>query len=465
MIKSNQYFFNFLLVVCDILAVSGSLLIAWYIRFVSPFFTDGVRTMDFEAYMMNLLFIVPVYLFMFLISGLYKPYRKQRFSKEFGKIVMANTVSILVVITVLYTIGSIHFSRIMLGLFYGFSILIMTFERGIIRKALRTLRERGYNIKHIIIVGAGALGKTFADKVIGDRQLGYEIRGYIDDYYPKMEKDGIPILGTTREVNTIFEEYRVDEVVIALPNASYKRINEVIDACEYQGIKTQVIPDYFNLTQGSKPALDELDGIPLINTRYIPLDEPINRFIKRLADIIMSLGVLVIGAPFLLVIACLVKITSPGPVIYKQTRIGMDRKHFSIYKFRSMRDDVPEVGEQEWTTEDDPRRTKFGTFIRSTSIDELPQFFNVLKGDMSVIGPRPERPYYVNKFKSQVPKYMIKHHVRPGITGWAQVNGWRGDTSIIERINCDIDYIENWSFWLDIKIFFMTFKALFKNAY
>ena len=465
MIKSNQHFFNFLLVLFDIIAVSCGLLLAWYIRFVSPFFTDGIRTMHFEAYVGLLIFIIPVYLVLFLIFGLYKPYRKQRFFKEWQGIVGANTLGILLVLAFLYTGKSIHFSRYMLGMFYIFSVFLMTLERGTLRKGLRMMRERGYNLKYIIIVGAGALGQTFADKVLGDRQLGYKICGYVDDYYPKENKDGIPILGTTKEMSRILEEFRVDEVIIALPNTSYKRINEVIDECEYQGIKTQIIPDYVNLIQGSRPAFDELDGIPLINTRYIPLDEPVNRFIKRFLDVVLSGSFLILFSWFYLLIAILVKVTSPGPVIYKQVRVGMNRKEFYIYKFRSMRNDIPEKGDQLWTTENDPRKTKFGSFIRKTSIDELPQFFNVLKGDMSIIGPRPERPYYVHQFKEEVPKYMIKHHVRPGMTGWAQVNGWRGDTSIEERIKCDIEYIEKWSLWLDVKIFFKTFVTIFDNAY
>lgn len=465
MIKSNQHFFNFLLILADAVVISGSLLLAWYFRFVSPVFIDGFRSMLLKDYMGLLSFIIPVYLVLFLMFGLYKPYRKQRFVKEWQEIITANTIGILIVLAVLYTGKSIHFSRYLLGLFYGFSVVFMSVERGMIRKVLRSMREHGFNIKHIIIVGAGALGQRFAAKVTDDRQLGYKICGYVDDYYPKSEKNGIPILGTTREMNDILEKHRVDEVIIALPNTSYRRIDEVIDKCEYQGIKTQIIPDYFNLIQGSKPAFDELDGIPLINTRYIPLDEPFNKFIKRLFDLIASLLILVLLSPLLLIVAILVKVTSPGPVIYKQIRVGMNRREFSIYKFRSMRNDVPEVGNTRWTTENDPRKTKFGTFIRKTSIDELPQFVNVLKGDMSIVGPRPERPFYVNQFKDEVPKYMIKHHVRPGLTGWAQVNGWRGDTSIVERINCDIEYIEKWTPLLDVKIFLMTFPALFKNAY
>jgi Undecaprenyl-phosphate glucose phosphotransferase len=465
MIKSNQRFFNFLLVLFDVFVVTISLLSAWYIRFVSFFFDDGVRTMDLQAYIGLLTMIIPIYFIIFMIFGLYRPYRKQRFTKECQKIILSNMVAIAIVMSVLFTQKSIHFSRYMLGMFFVTSTLLMMIERGSIRKILRIARKHGFNLKYVIIVGAGSLGQAFASKIREDRQLGYKITGYVDDYYTQTEKDGIPILGTTRKMNTILEEFQVDEVIIALPNTSFKRIDEVIDICEYQGIKTQVIPDYFHLVKGTQAYFDELDGIPLINTRYIPLDKPLNKWAKRLLDMLISLIILTLISPVLIITAVLVKITSPGPIIYKQIRVGMGRKEFWIYKFRSMRCDLSKVGDTGWTTEDDPRKTKFGAFIRKTSIDELPQFINVLKGDMSIVGPRPEQPHYVNQFKDEIPKYMIKHHVRPGITGWAQVKGWRGDTSIKERIACDIEYIEKWSLWFDIKIFFMTFKAVFKSGY
>ena len=465
MIKSHQHFFNFILILLDAVTVGLSLLLAYWIRFSSPFYPDWVKVLNVSDYLALAAVIIPIYIILFAIFGLYKPIRTRRFYREGEMIFIADTVGILITVCWLYLTRNIYFSRLMLGYFYVFTILFVGLERYLIRKALTKLRAKGYNQKHIMIVGAGALGQQYARKAAENRELGYQITGYVDDYYPKEDKDGIPILGTTRELDQILETHRVDEVVIALPNTSQKRINDVIDICEFQGIKTQVIPDYFALIQGSKPSFDELDGIPLINTRYIPLDDPWKNVLKRSFDIVFSTLVLVILSPLLLVTAIGVKITSPGPVIYKQTRIGLNRKEFEIYKFRSMRNDVPDVGNKGWTTEDDPRKTKFGTFIRKTSIDDLPQFWNVLKGDMSVVGPRPERPYWVNQFKEEVPHYMIKHHVRPGLTGLAQVEGWRGDTSINERIQADIRYIENWTPWLDIKIMFKTPAAMMKTSY
>lgn len=465
MIKAHQRFFNFIQIVLDLAVVALSLLLAYWIRFVSPFYTDGVRVMDFENYLHLSFFILPVYFLCFAAFGLYKPQRKIRFLKEFKNIVFAVTTGLLLTTTYLYVTKSINFSRLMLGYFYVGTIVFVGLERFVVRRTLRSMREKGHNLKHVIVVGAGTAGQAYLNKVREYPELGYQVTGFVDDYYPKAEKDGIPVLGTTQQMEDILNRHYVDEVVIALPNNSYKKINKVIDACEFSGVKTQVIPDYINLIQGTQPSFDELDGIPLINTRNIPLDKPINNAIKRGFDIVMSSAVLLVLSPLLGVTALLVKLTSPGPVIYKQTRLGLNRKEFEIYKFRSMRADVPDGGATGWTTEDDPRKTKFGTFIRKTSIDELPQFWNVLKGDMSIIGPRPERPYWVNQFKEEIPHYMIKHHVRPGITGLAQVEGWRGDTSIEERIKADIRYIENWSPWLDLKIMLRTPGAMMKTSY
>ena len=213
--------------------------------------------------------------------------------------------------------------------------------------------------------------------------------------------------------------------------------------------------------------MDDLDGMPIINTRSIPLDNVFKAFVKRITDIIIALIAIIIFSPILLLCAIMVKLTSKGPILYKQERVGLNRKPFYMYKFRSMRVQTKEFEADKWTTKDDPRKTWWGNIMRKTSMDELPQFFNVLKGEMSVVGPRPERPYFVDKFKDEIPRYMIKHQVRPGITGWAQINGLRGDTSIEERIDYDLNYIENWTFAWDLQIIFLTpFKGLInKNAY
>ena len=262
-------------------------------------------------------------------------------------------------------------------------------------------------------------------------------------------------------MSDVFDRYRPDEVVSAVDMNDYEHTPQIIDACEKAGSKLAIIPIYADY-MSARPQFDDLNGIPLLNLRYIPLDNWFNAFCKRAMDIIGAGIILILSSPLMLFCAIGVKLSSPGPAIFRQVRIGLNKKPFIMYKFRSMRLNSREsVG---WSSNDDARKTKFGSFIRKYSLDEFPQFWNVLKGDMSLVGPRPEVPYYVEIFREQVPLYMVKHQVRPGITGWAQVNGFRGDTSIEGRIDHDIYYIEHWTFWFDLKILFMTvFGGKFKN--
>jgi Undecaprenyl-phosphate glucose phosphotransferase len=241
-------------------------------------------------------------------------------------------------------------------------------------------------------------------------------------------------------------------------------LNEIVDACEEEGIKAEIIPDYYKYLP-AKPSVDMLDDMPIINIRYVPLDDAFNKFKKIIEDYFVAIVAIIITSPIMIITAIAIKLESPGPIIFKQERIGYNGKPFMMYKFRSMKVQDDEEEKSQWTTEDDPRKTRVGTFIRKMSIDELPQFFNVLKREMSVVGPRPERPYFVEQFKKTIPKYMVKHQVRPGLTGLAQVNGYRGNTSIKKRIEYDIRYVENWSLVLDIQIMFRTVFRRSKNAY
>ena len=289
---------------------------------------------------------------------------------------------------------------------------------------------------------------------------------------PKMnEKDKelfsqINKIGSIDDLEDIFSKEDIDEVFITLNIKEYEKLGKIINKSEKYGIRTEIIPDYSKYIP-ARPYVEELDGLPVINIRYIPLDNLVNKFLKRAIDIIGSLILIILFSPIMICVAIFTKITSPGPIIFKQERVGLNNKIFTMFKFRSMKVQSKEEEKAEWTTENDPRKTKFGSFIRKTSLDELPQFFNVLIGNMSLVGPRPERPYFVEQFKDEIPKYMVKHQIRPGITGWAQVNGLRGDTSIEKRVEYDIYYLENWTFWFDIKILFLTvFKGFVnKNAY
>ena len=273
-------------------------------------------------------------------------------------------------------------------------------------------------------------------------------------------------MGEIDNLLIILPENRMDEIAITLSLADYDRLEQIVDWCEKSGVHTKFIPDYNSLIP-SKPYTEDILGLPVINIRYVPLTNTVNWWLKRSIDFLGALFAILIASPVMIGAAIAIKCTSKGPIIFKQERIGLHNEPFKMYKFRSMVQQTDEEEKKGWTVKDDPRVTKVGAFLRKTSLDELPQLFNILKGDMSLVGPRPERPQFVEKFKEEIPRYMIKHQVRPGLTGWAQVNGYRGDTSIRKRVEYDIYYIENWTLGMDIKILFMTLFTGFvnKNAY
>ena len=327
------------------------------------------------------------------------------------------------------------------------------------------MRINNKNLKHILIVGDNDLAFTFAHKIKENPYLGFSIGGILGrPEHVGKTVNGVKFIGSFKDLDKILEKHRFDRVVLAIPLKYYYRINELVESCEKIGIKAEIIPDYIRYFP-AQPSVDMIEDIPIINIRYVPLDDDFNKFIKGLSDYVIALIAIIITSPIMLITAVAVKLTSRGPIIFKQERIGHNSKPFMMYKFRSMKVQDPRLEKSEWTTKDDPRKTLVGDFIRRTSIDELPQFFNVLKGDMSVVGPRPERPYFVKQFKESIPKYMVKHQVKPGLTGWAQIHGCRGDTSIKKRIEYDIEYVENWHMGLDLGIMIKTVLKKNPNAY
>lgn len=332
---------------------------------------------------------------------------------------------------------------------------------------MKTNRKKGRNIKHTVFIGFSTSAAAYIDRIKSNPQWGLKVHGIFDDLVSdNFEYRGIKKIGTLSDLAAYLEKTSLDEVAITLNLNEYHKLEQIVAICEKSGVHTKFVPDYYNFIS-TNPYTEDLDGLPVINIRNVPLTNTMNKLIKRLIDIIGSIIALILFSPIMLIVAILVKKSSPGPIIFAQERIGLGNKPFKMYKFRSMGVQDPKKEAKEWTTKNDIRVTPVGRVIRKTSLDELPQFWNVLKGDMSLIGPRPERPLFVEKFKEEIPRYMIKHQVRPGITGWAQVNGFRGDTSIRSRIEHDLYYIENWSLGLDIKILFLTFFKGFvnKNAY
>lgn len=468
MIRKNQEFLTQMYVLTDFVFIQFSFLLAWWLRFKSGWIPYEAP-LPIETYAMWSFIYGAIAVLTGMLIALYSPKRKKRFADEFIKIVQVHAISIFVLLSLMFFVKEINISRSYLAIYMVSLVMIILFYRYILKVSLKVIREKGYNRQFVLIVGAGSLGKRFYQNLKQYPEMGYEVVGFLDDFQQwdsLEEKRYKPILGTVDDLEKVLEEMLIDEVIMALPLDAHSKYPKIINLCEKAGVRTLIIPDFFDYLP-ARPYFDNFAGMPMINVRDIPLDLAGNRMFKRLFDIAFSLFAIVLTSPIMLAIAIGVKLTSPGPIIFKQERVGLNRRNFMMYKFRSMKQLPPGTEDTGWTVENDPRRTKFGSFLRKTSLDELPQFFNVLFGHMSVVGPRPERPYFVDQFREEIPKYMVKHHVRPGITGWAQSNGLRGDTSIEERINHDIFYIENWSLLFDIKIIFKTIRNGFvnKNAY
>lgn len=468
MIRRNQNILSQIYAVCDFLVIQLIFVISWWYKFESPWI-DSKDHLPFETYFAWSLAFGVITLFIGIFMQFYSPKRKKRFSYEALKIIQVQMISFLVLLSGLFFFKAVHISREFLAIFLVLNIFGIGFYRYGVKLALKRLREKGYNKQFMLIIGAGSLGRRFYDNLQQHPELGFEIVGFLDDFQSEHEVryGGYkPILGKINELEYILHEVMIDEVIIALPLNAHEKFGKIISICEKAGIRSMIIPDFYDYLP-ARPHFDNFAGIPLINVRDIPLDNLNNRILKRLFDIVFSSIAIIITLPLMVLVAIGIKLSSPGPIIFKQERVGLNRRSFPMYKFRSMKVMNSEIVDKGWTVENDPRRTKFGAFLRKTSLDELPQFFNVIMGHMSVVGPRPERPYYVDQFKEEIPKYMVKHHIRPGITGWAQSNGLRGDTSIKERITYDIFYIENWTFLFDIKIIYQTIwnGLVNKNAY
>lgn len=468
MIKDNQKVFNRLLVVIDAAITGISFILSYFIKFYIMADGPGIGVLPVGEYIDLLFFLVPGYMFLYYQCGVYAPKRTVRRRFEIYGIVKANTVGIAALIIILYmVVKEINYSRSVMAIFFVLNIFLVSCSRIVLRKGLQTMRSKGYNLKHILLVGYSRAAEEYIRRILDNPQWGYVVCGILDEHVPAgTVYKGVKVLGTIGNLEFILPENKLDEIAITLSLKDYDFLGEIVGICEKSGVHTKFIPDYNSLIP-TKPYTEDLMGLPVINIRHVPLTNTGNMMTKRIIDIIGALCGIVLTSPIMLISAILVKCTSRGPVIFKQERVGLHNKPFYMYKFRSMEIQNAKEEKKAWTVKNDPRVTGVGKFLRKTSLDELPQLFNILKGDMSLVGPRPERPHFVDKFKEEIPRYMVKHQVRPGLTGWAQVNGLRGDTSIRKRIEYDIYYIENWTLGFDIKIIFMTFFTGFinKNAY
>jgi len=473
MIKDNQKTINHLFIVLDALLITGAYFLAYPLRFkvlasAGPFaLQEGERFLSFAVYAQKILFLLPGYLIIYNMCGLYKPRRGHSRIRTFGNLFEANLLGIFYFAFIIFIQKENDISRWFYLIFGMLSLTFGAILRYITGRVLRYIRKRGKNLKHVLLVGYSRAAEGFIDRIKQNPEWGYWIHGILDDIRVlDTEYKGIKVTGAILDLENIIADNDFDEIVITLGLDEYDKLENIVNVCEKSGLHTKFVPDYNNMVS-TVPYIEDLYGLPVVNIRNVPLTNTVNMFIKRTMDIVFGSICLLLAFIPMLIIALVIKCTSKGPVIFSQIRVGKHGREFKMYKFRSMYVEDPDSEKNEWTTKGDKRVTKVGRFIRKTSLDELPQLLNVIGGSMSLVGPRPERPQFVEKFKEEVPRYMVKHQVRPGMTGWAQINGLRGDTSIRKRIEYDLYYIENWSVGLDIKILFLTiFKGFInKNAY
>jgi Undecaprenyl-phosphate glucose phosphotransferase len=461
-----------LYVAVDILTTNAAFVLAYFLRFHSGFvvsqlpITKGIP--EISRYLLLLPFLSLLWPLLLYFHGLYKLKRgRSRIDEFFGILFSVLIGSALVLGLTLYVrvyyryqpdvAPQWEYSQAVFGIFVLLDIAALNAARGAIRAYLQRRWSAGYNVERVLVAGAGDLGQTVAETLLAHRELGYEVVGFVDDT-PRRQVAGLPVLGGLEQTVDLASMHRVDQVYIALPLEQHVEVLRLIKCVSNECLDVKVVPDLVQYAT-SKAALEDLDGIPIISLNEVPLSGW-NSMAKRLLDI--ALGSLILLAltlivPVFPVIALLIKWKGGrGPVFYRQERMSLDGKTFLMYKFRSMTDDAEAHTGPVWAKEEDPRRTTIGAWLRRFNLDELPQLLNVVLGDMSLVGPRPERPPFVQQFRERIPQYMVRHRVRSGITGWAQVNGWRGNTSIEKRLECDLYYIENWSLLLDIKILILT---------
>ena len=426
--------------------IGATYFFSWYLRFKSGLFVQDAGVLPAKTYFSALFLIIPGYLLLYSIFQLYMPRRVKSYRKELMDIIRANGIGFMIFILVLYFIKQEHFSRQMLCIFFFINISLEFASRYLIRTILWKMRKQGLNQKHILMIGESQMAEQYMDRLRENPKWGYQVFAHLKDE-EKLER--------------ILEGNELDEVVIALRAEDYGKLERIVDVCEKAGVHTKMIPDFGNVIS-TRPYIEDVQGIPVIHVRRVPLNIMRNRAAKRAVDLIGATVAIILFSPVMLLTVLVVALTEEGSVIYRQERVGLHNQVFYMYKFRSMIMQDEEKEKAEWSTRNDPRITPVGKLIRRTSIDELPQLFNVLKGEMSLVGPRPERPQFVQKFRDEIPRYMVKHQVRPGITGWAQINGYRGNTSIEKRIEYDLYYIENWTMVFDMKILILTiFKGFF----
>jgi Undecaprenyl-phosphate glucose phosphotransferase len=466
MLKKHSKFFENLLLLADLAIVA----LSWLGAFGYRFFLDptpipgGIPPL--EPYLLLLLPIVLIWPIVFRAFGLYRPRRIGSRLGEIGDVAQACSVAALILTGLTFFVRQFEFSRLVVLYFWILSTAGLSLARGAFREALRFVRRRGYNLRHAVVVGWGEVAEQMVRLLGAHPELGIRLRGcFLDPEAGGSAPGGLPVLGQTDSLFRFLEQERIDQIFVALPLEASSRLAEVVKGLDDATVDVRVVPD-FSRFMNLRGAVEEFEGLAFICLQGSPV-YGWNRVLKRSFDVLVAGTLLIFASPLLGLIAVLVKLTSKGSVLYRQERMGLDGGTFWMLKFRSMRVDAEEESGPVWAQAGDPRRTMVGTLLRVTSLDELPQLWNVVKGEMSLVGPRPERPVFIQEFRQRIPKYMLRHMMKAGMTGWAQVNGWRGNTSLEKRIEYDLYYIEHWSLLFDMKILALTlWKGLIsRNAY
>ncbi len=457
-----QRFYNSIKLVADVLGLSLAFGMAYFTRF-TLLTTESIPPLTDT--LVTLAMALVVFPLTFRQSNLYTTNRARSHISEVFELFKATLFAMLILVAMSFFFRE-RYSRLTIGIFTVYSFVAVSVVRLGFRAFFNEMRRRGYNLKTILVVGAGELGQRVVETIHQHRELGFVVMGLLTR---KAEKVGttikhVPVLGVISQLGEVLDTHKVDQVILALPLEDQPLLKDLMESLALRTVDVKLVPDLFSYVT-LRGGLEEFGGLPIISLQGAPL-EGWNLIAKRIFDIACSSVALLVLSPVMLLLAVIIKLTSRGPVFYRQERMGMDGHLFTMLKFRSMRIDAEAEGAA-FAAQNDPRRTLLGSFLRKYSLDELPQFLNVLFGDMSLVGPRPERPVFIEEFKRQIPRYHLRHMVKAGITGWAQVNGLRGNTSIKDRIDYDLYYIENWSLLFDIKILVRTAFGGFlsKNAY
>lgn len=456
--QATRTIFTVTLVMLDALMVAVAFVVGYQLRAIIPWpaaLVNGTPISRYAGLMAVQIAGVLTALFFFRQYQLPRAVSKvDQFYSVFAAVSIGTMLAIAVsVFTFKNSIFEVDYPRAMVIYAWLATIVLITLGRSSHQVIRDTLRDRGVGKDRLLVVGSGEIAHIILRRILGTPNLGYHVVGVVNGEATEANMLGIPILGEPRDLPDLIERHEIDEVIIAMPEKGHREVVRIISYCERGRVSIKVFPDFFEF-MASEADIDDLGGLPLLSIRDIAMRGPL-LLVKRLMDLVIAILGLIVLSPLLFLTAIAIKLESPGPVFFIQERMGLDGRPFLMYKFRSMRADAERDGPG-WTTRNDPRQTRLGALLRKINVDELPQFINVLLGEMSLVGPRPEQPYYVNLFRESVPHYMERHREKAGMTGWAQVNGLRGDTSIVERTKYDIWYTENWSIWLDIKIVIRT---------